>query len=407
MPMQDRQWVLLVLGMAIGITAFSWANYPAVLPFILEDLVLSGTGGGILYSAYFAGYLLVIIPAGYLVDRYNARRIIGIASIGTGVFGMAFAYLTIDLLSGSLWRLAAGACFAGVYVPGMRMLSDWFPAQQRGRAIGLYVGALTVGSGIAYPLSTWLASTVDWRFAIAATSAPAVIAGAGVLALGRDHPSENERSVSFDPAILTDRSYVYTVTAYASHNWELFGVKNWIVAFLVVTPAVAATDSPAVTAGILAGVLTVVGGPGNAIGGWLSDRIGRISAAGGALAISGTLTLILGLHVWESLLVLGTVVVLYGLVLAADSAPLSTAITELVDDEHVGTALAGQSLIGFIPGIISPIVFGVALDLIGFSVGFITLAFGAAVGLISLALLRKHVRSTANVEGVNRTAQQK
>ena len=389
--MSEQRRVLVVLGLAIGLTAFSWANYSAVLPFILEDMDLSGTEGGIMYSAYFAGYLLVILPAGMLVDRYSARRIVGLAGLGTGIFGIAFAFLTVDVISGSFWRFAAGACFAGIYVPGMRMLSDWFRAHRRGRAIGLYVGGLTVGSGVAYPLSTWIADLADWRIALAVTSAPAIGAGLAVLVFAIDHPDSSERQVSFDFSILTNRSYLYTVTAYASHNWELFGAKNWIVVFLVATPAVAATDSPAITAGLLAGLLTVVGGPGNALGGLLSDRIGRIKTAGGALAMSGGITLFLGFYVWGSLLLLGGVVIIYGVVLAADSAPLSTAITELVDDDHVGTALAGQSLIGFIPGIISPVIFGAALDATNFSVAFATLAVGAAVGLGSLALLRSHI----------------
>lgn len=390
--MRDRTQVLVVLCGAIGLVSFGWANYAAVLPFLISDLRLSGTEAGITYSAYFIGYVLAILPAGVVADTHSPRQLVGTAAAGTGVFGVAFALTTVDVVTGGVLRLLAGACFAGVYVPGMRLLADWFDPGERGRAIGLYVGVLSLGSGAAYPVSTWLATVASWRFAIALTSGVAIPAGVVVLWLATDYPSSNGRDVAFDFSVLADRSSLYLTTAYASHNWELFGVQNWIVAFLVATPAVVETEAPAVTAGVLAGMIVALGGPGNALGGWISDRIGRVRTSGGALAASGCLTLALGLIDWTAVAVLGTVVIVYGLVLSADSAPLSTAMTELADDEHVGTALAGQSFLGFVPGVISPVVFGAALDRSGFTLAFGTLVGGVVVGIGALWMLRSEVK---------------
>lgn len=391
--MKPKTRVLLALSGAVGLVSFSWANYPAVLPLVVADLDFSGTEAGIVYSAYFVGYVAAILPAGVVADRRSARRLVGAAAAGTGVASVAFALLTVDVATGSLFRLVAGACFAGVYVPGMRSLSDWFDPSERGRAIGLYVGVLSLGSGLAYPLSTWLATVGDWRLAVALTGGAAIPAGVAVWWLAPDAPGTVGGDLRFDASTLTDRRFRYVTTAYAGHNWELFGVQNWIVAFLVSTPAVLATGSPTVTAGVLAGALVALGAPGNLAGGWLSDRIGRVATAGGALAVSGGLTLSLALADWTVLPLLGVVVGVYGVVLAADSAPLSTAMTELVDDERVGTALAGQSLFGFVPGAISPVVFGAALDWRGFAAAFGTLVVGALVGLGALWLLRRNLRA--------------
>lgn len=396
--MQPRTRVLIVLSGAVGLISFSWANYSAVLPLVIADLGFSGTEAGIVYSAYFVGYVIAILPAGIIVDRRSARRLIGFTAVGTGVFSVAFAVLTTGVITGSVFRLLAGACFAGVYVPGIRLLTDWFEAADRGRAIGIYVGVLSLGSGGAYPLTAGVASISDWRFALAATSSLALPAGWAVLRLASDYPGTVGRKVSFDLSMFTERRYLYVTTAYAGHNWELFGVQNWIVAFLVATPAVAATGSPTVTAGLLAGTLVVLGAPGNAIGGWLSDRLGRIRTSGAALAGSGGLTLALGIIEWTTVILLGGMILVYGVVLAADSAPLSTAMTELADDDQVGTALAGQSLLGFIPGMISPVVFGAALDLSGFALAFGTLAAGVIVALGALWLLRRAVHREERTE---------
>lgn len=389
MKPQTRVW--LVLSGAVGLVAFSWANYAAVLPLVVADLGLSGTEAGLVYSAYFVGYVLAILPAGVVADRYSARKLVGTTAVGTGVSGVAFAFLTVDAVTGSVFRLVAGACFAGVYVPGMRLLADWFEPDERGRAIGLYVGVLSLGSGAAYPLSTWLATGSDWRLAVALTGGVSIPAGLAVVWLADDYPGTIGQDVAFDLSVFTDRRYLYLTTAYAGHNWELFGVQNWIVAFLVVTPAVGATESPSVTAGILAGTVVALGAPGNLLGGWVSDRLGRVPTSAGALTASGCITLALGVLDWTTVPVLGVVAVVYGLVLAADSAPLSTAMTELADDEQVGTALAGQSLLGFVPGMISPVVFGATLDRAGFSTAFGTLAGGVVVGLGALWLLRNEL----------------
>ena len=388
--MQRRHRVLVALSITIGLVSFSWANSPPVLPLVDEDLALSGTAAGIIYSSYFVGYVLAIVPLGAVADTRSARRLVGVSALSTGIFGIAFALLTVDVVTGSLLRLLAGASFAGVYVPGMALLADWFAPENRGSAIGLYVGVLSIGSGAAYPITSWLATTGDWRMALAITSGLSIPAGVAALLLGADYPGTVGGAFTVDTSILSDRRYLYVTTAYAGHNWELFAVQNWIVAFLVATPAVAATGSPTVTASVLAGTVVALGGPGNALGGWLSDRIGRLRASGGALAISGTITAALGLLEWTILLVLTPILVVYGLALAADSAALSTTMTELADDENVGTALAAQSLLGFIPGVVSPVVFGAALDAGGFAIAFATLVAGVAIGLVALRLLRDH-----------------
>ena len=280
--------------------------------------------------------------------------------------------------------------------PGIRLLSDWFGTDWRGRAIGLYVGGLGLGSSVVYPLSTWIASASDWRVAIAVTSGIALPAGMAVLWLAADPPGVRKHPIEVDLSGFTDRRFVYLTTTYAGHNWELFGVQNWIVVCLVATPAVAGTGNAQLTAGLLAGLLTALGVVGNPFGGWLSDRLGRVATSAIALAASGCITLALGVTNWTTVPVLGATIVVYDVALAADSAPLSTAITEVADNDNVGMALAGQSLFGFLPRIVSPVVFGVALDRAGFPTAFGTPVGGVVVGLGALWLLRRELMSVAS-----------
>lgn len=176
------------------------------------------------------------------------------------------------------------------------------------------------------------------------------------------------------------------MSIYSFHNWELFGVRNWLLAFLVAAPAFAATDSTLLP-GLLVGAMIVMSAVGNAAGGWLSDRVGRPQTIAAGIATSALLSAVFGLLGTLSLITLVAVTLVYGFVLAVDSAPTSTLVTEVVAEEHVGTALSIQSLAGFSTTVVSPIVFGLTLDRAGYAAAFPTLAAGALLGLLSVVLL--------------------
>jgi MFS family permease len=387
--MEERRRVLAVVSTVLLFSVLVWFNYSAVLPLVVEEWSLSGTQAGVVFAAFQAGYVLAILPAGRLADRTSTRRVIAAGATATGVFSLGFAVFAQGFLSGVALRFLAGVGMAGVYVPGMRFLADWFPPERRGRALGVYTGAFSLSTGLSFLLSSGIASVGDWRVGIGATSVGAVLAGPVMLAATADPPEATSAAVGFDLSMLRNRAYRYAVGVYAGHTWEVFGVRNWLPAFLVSLPAVAAADDPTFLAGILTGVTLSVGGVGNVAGGWASDRIGRSRAVFVALGTSGAISLGVAFLGGISLPLLVGLLVVYGVVLVADSSPTSTAVTEVVDDEHVGVALAVQTLVGFTMTVVSPVVFGVVLDARGFSAAFPTFALGAVGGLVSLALLAR------------------
>lgn len=111
--------------------------------------------------------------------------------------------------------------------------------------------------------------------------------------------------------------------------------------------------------------MIIMSGIGDALGGWLSDRIGRIRTIAAGLGTSTAISLGIGFLSSLSLPLLTVITLIYGLVLTVDSAPTSTLVTEITANRSVGTALSLQSLIGFSTTIVSPIIFGLALDRAG------------------------------------------
>ena len=387
---RDRTRMLAVACASLLLSVLVWFNYSAVLPLVVDDWGLSGLRAGLIFGAFQAGYLLAIVPVGMLVDRHSPRYVIAAGATVTGVMSLGFALAADGFLTGTVLRFVAGLGMAGVYVPGMRFVTDWYGEDDRGRAMGIYVGTFSLSSGLSFLLSSAIASAFRWQTAVAATSLGALLVAPTVLGLGRDAPGTVEREAAgFDLGVLRNRAYLAAVGVYAWHNWELFGVRNWLVAFLLSTAAVGSLGAPRAAAGTLAGVMIALGALGNVLGGTLSDRVGRTTVIGVALACSASVSAVVGVLGWLPLPALVLLVLAWGVVLTMDSAPTSTAVTELVDEERVGTALSVQSFVGFTTTVVSPVVFGAALDRGGFAVAFPTLAAGAVVALLSLLGLRR------------------
>ena len=390
---RDRRRVLAVTATTLFCSVLIWFNYAAVLPQVTEEWGLTGIEAGAVFGAFQAGYLLSILPAGWLADRYSPRWVIAVGAAGTALPSLTFAAVADGVILGVALRFLSGLFVAGVYVPGMRFLSDWFPETVRGRALGVYIGTFELGSGLSFVFATAVAEAVDWRVAIAATSVGGLVISPLILVATRDAPNRSEPTESgIGWSLFRNRPYLLAVSIYAWHNWELFGVRGWLLAFLVATPAFAATGSTVIP-GLVVGAMIVASGAGNIAGGWLSDHIDRQAVLAVGLGASALLSAGFGFVGGLSIPLLVGVVLIYGLVLALDSAPTSALVTEVVDDEHVGKALSVQSLVGFSTTIISPVIFGIALDLGGYTAAFPTLAAGALIGLGFVGLLGRTVRS--------------
>ena len=72
-PGKEPTRVLIVAAIALFFSVLVWFNYSAVLPLVVEEWGLSGTQAGIVFGAFQAGYLVAIVPAGWLADRYSPR----------------------------------------------------------------------------------------------------------------------------------------------------------------------------------------------------------------------------------------------------------------------------------------------------------------------------------------------
>ncbi|HLI26264.1 MAG TPA: MFS transporter [Chloroflexota bacterium] len=373
------------------------------LPLLRTEWGASATALGWTFSAYQLGYVVGVLGLLPLTDRVALPRVIGSSAALSTLAFLLFPVLARDVASASLLRLLAGVGLAGVYLPGVRVVAAQADAHRRGLAVGMYVSAFYLGSALSLAVAGALLPAVGWRGAAWVLGA-AQLLGLPLAVLGtREAPGPQGRSARLALGVLRQRPVRGFILAYTGHCWELYTSRGWLAAFLASVLAAAGRGpvEAAAEAGWWAGIIGALGIAGVWLGGALSDRLGRAPTALAIALASGALSLAYGWLAaggWTLSVTLGC---LYGLLVAADSAVYSTAITEVAPPGQVGSAQAVQAAIGFLAAALAPVAGGLALDAGGGYGSVFALAggIGLVLALPLLPLARAVPRASATAPG--------
>jgi MFS family permease len=360
----------------------------AVVPLLQEEWSASAAEIGWAFAAYQAGYVVSVLLVLPLTDRVRTGTVMIWCTVLAALSFVMFPLLAQDVWSASGLRFLAGIGLAGIYMPGVRLISAASSPERRGLVVGVYVSAFYLGSAASLSATGLLLPELGWRGAALALGALSV-AAVPLVAWGTagDGPPSSGRAY-LDPAVLRDGPVARNILAYTGHSWELYVSRGWLAAFLASVLAAQGLDDTAASAAgsQWAALMSGMGALGVFLGGWVSDGLGRARAALMVALASGVLSLafgFMGAAPWALLVVVGC---LYGLLVSADSAVYSTAITELAAPNKLGSAQAFQAFLGFGATILAPVAAGLVLDLdLGWAVVF---AMAGVVGsALALALL--------------------
>jgi MFS family permease len=385
------RWVSLgLLGFAVLLAMAPWLSAAAVLPQLRAEWSLTTTQGSLLTIAVQVGFVAgaVTSAALSLADVVPPRRLILIGSLGAALANAGL--VVVGSVGPALaLRFATGMFLAAVYPPALKSMATWF-RRGRGLALGILVGALTLGS--AGPHLVNGLGGLEWTTVIVVTSA--LTAAGGLLAelAGRDGPYPFPRA-SFDPRaatrVMRDRAVRLASVGYFGHMWELYAMWAWFAVYYgdVLTNAGVVDQRRSV--GFATVAVFAAGAVGCVVGGVLGDRWGRTRTATLSLACSGSAAVVAGLlHDRGPLLVLG-VALFWGFWVVADSAQFSTIVTEVADQHHVGTALTVQLAVGFTLTVATIWLVPLIRDGHGWAWAFAVLAPGPVVGAIAMVALAR------------------
>lgn len=374
-----------------GISAVQ-LGLPAIAPRMRAELGLSLPGVGALLAAPSLGIILTLLAWGALADRIGERRVIGI-----GLSGAAVALVAAGLVGGA-WAVgaclvAAGALGAAANAASGRAVVAWFPASQRGFALGWRHMSTPMGGAIAsvgLPLAAAAGGLAAAMGALAgACAAGALVAVWLIRAPAADTAPEPVAGVPVprDPQVLRDGAIWRLSLGTAAVVLCQLSILSFIALYL--------HDERGWSLGAAAAALAVVQVAGAisrvAAGAW-SDRshsrlvpLRSIALGAGVVLAAAVVTLPLSGPLGPVLLVVA------GVVAMAGNGVSFAAASEMVGPRRVGTALGLQNTVLFVAVVVAPPAFGALVGPLGWGGAFAVAACCPLVGWAVLAPLRSRV----------------
>ncbi len=384
----SQRFALSALAVIVVLTMTTWFSATAVIPQVTDEWSLSRGEKSLLTIAVQFGFVFgALLSATFnLADVLPPRTVLFWSAVGAAGVNVFLIFAT-GPESAIPFRFLTGLFLAGVYPVSLKLIATWFQ-QGRGMALGVMVGALTLGSATPHLVNGL--GGIRWELVILATSL-LTLAGAAITAwLVREGPFPFPRAV-FDPRqmgkVFANRGVRLASLGYFGHMWELYAMWAWFLAFFtdqLVESGVSNSDQLAALATF--GVIGI-----GAIGCWgaglLGDAWGRTKTTVSAMAISGICSLFIGLLFDAAPLVVLVVGLIWGVAVVADSAQFSTIVSEVADQSYVGTALTLQLAIGFSLTVVTIWLVPVFESSIGWKWTFALLAPGPALGILAMLAL--------------------
>ncbi|RTL48963.1 MAG: MFS transporter [Bradyrhizobiaceae bacterium] len=377
-------------------------NISTAAPLMQKDLGLTATQLGLAFSAFAYPYAFFQIAGGWLGDRLGPRVtlalcgvLVGLSTIWTGfVGGLAALFMS---------RLALGIGEGPAFPTATRALANWMRPDQRAFAQGITHAFSRAGNALTPPLIAVIVVSFSWRDSFIFLGVVALIWSAVWFLYFRDDPRTHsqitpDELTGLPPATvvatrkkvpwgpLIRRIMPVTLTDFC-YGWILWLYLNWLPSFFLHEFNLNIKKSALFAAGVFfAGVI------GDTVGGLVSDRIlrktGNVNKARTSVVVAGFL---------GSFCFMLPIMFIHDLTVVAICLSLAFFFAELIvapiwampmdiAPEYSGSA-SGFMNFGFgMAGIISPVVFGYAIDVTGrWDVPFIgSLAFLLIGALLAL-----------------------
>ena len=376
-----------------------------------SELHLSDAELGALMSGFLIVFTFTAPVFGALGDRYARPKLtaFGVAcwSLATTLSGFAGNFAALLTARASV---GIGEAAYGTVAPSL--LSDYYPADRRGRVMAIFFCAIPVGSALGYVVGGIMDVHFGWRIAFFVSGIPGLILAALCLGM-RDPPRGSQDGQTADPSstataagtnttapgmittapganttapgtsttaaksrgnigidtartywrLLSNRPYLFTVLGYAAYTFAMGGLASWMPAFLE-----RVRGMPHGSATISFGYIVVITGfIGTFVGGWLGDYCNKISKRG-YLAVSAAATAIAAPFVWFALTTASSHIYLVCMVIAQlmmflSTGPINASIVNLVLPNERASAVALEIFaIHLLGDCVSPYLIGLLSD---------------------------------------------
>ncbi|HSY40269.1 MAG TPA: MFS transporter, partial [Polyangia bacterium] len=368
----------------------------AVLPSIIASLHMRDAEAGALSTLFILTYSLISPIAGWLGDRRPRFQLAAMGvfvwSAATFASGLAPTYAALAVA-----RALTGVGEASYTVVTPSLVSDFYPASRRGRALAIFYAAIPVGSAIGYVLGGEINAHLGWRWAFFVAGAPGAALALALLFLrdpprgGLDGAPAAERPAlslrASLAAVVRQRSFIYNTAAQVIYTFVVGGLAVWMPTYFVRVRHLPL----AIADRAFGGVLALAGFVGTLIGGRLGDRMAARHPSGHFLLSGASLILSVPFAVvgivspspaifWPAMFVALTLLFL-------NTGPLNAAMANVLPAQLRGWGFAMNTMaIHLLGDAASPTVIGFASDRIGLKLPvLVTVTLPFLAGLVLLA----------------------
>ncbi|HEX6988675.1 MAG TPA: MFS transporter [Bacillota bacterium] len=393
--MPNHSW-LLHLALSRYLAFVTRLNVVPFYPELMERFGVTYAGAGALYTAFFVGYALSLIPAGAAADRGRPARQL---AVGLAVAGAAGAVLSLtgSFAAALAARVVQGLAVALMYTAVLKVVAVEFSQQHRGRAVGLMEQATGLGMLTALTFAPLLSTWVAARWLLLSQAGMCALA---LILLLQAPPTRPGRPTAPGAAAtrpgpgearplpplrnLFGRDLALITLTVMLGLFAANGLLAWLPAHLVDGLGHSKAAAGLITGLILAGQVLGVYPAGT-----LSDRLGRrlpVVHAGTALLIAGFTGLLVVQGGWA----LYVLAVILGVGMAWAVTPMVILSTEFFGPERAGLASSITIAFGQAAAGLTGVVFGWVLDQTGnFNAIWISAALVAALRFPGMLAIRE------------------
>lgn len=281
-----RFWIVALLFMAAVLNYVDKNALALLAPTIQKELGFSDQGYANIQNAFQIAYTIALLGTGAIVDRYGPRFSLGLF-VGFWSLANVLTAFARSLTSLGIFRFFLGLGEGGNWTASPKTVSEWFPAKERGLAIGIYTAGTPIGMTLAPLFIIWLAEQFGWRSVFVVTGLMGFVWLIPWLMLYKPvktHPllTDKERewitaNNADEPVVTQEKGWTWLQSFGRVEVWCLlfgrmfsdpiwFFYQNWYPKYLVSERGLTQSQVK------ITWIMFCAAGLGSIIGGWLAGR---------------------------------------------------------------------------------------------------------------------------------------